>query len=107
MLAIGRALMTRPRLLLMDEPSLGLAPMLVKDVFTRIRQINMQGTTVIVAEQNARAALQIAHQAYVLVNGRIALHRPAMDLIQDPRVAALYLGGEFDGKGAAELTGGR
>ena len=107
MLAIGRALMTRPSLLLMDEPSLGLAPMLVKEVFKRIAHINAQGTTVVVAEQNARAALQVAHQAFVLVNGRIELHRPAAELVHDRRVAALYLGGNLDGESAAELTGGR
>lgn len=106
MVAIGRALMARPRLLMLDEPSLGLAPMLVREVFKRISLINSHGTTVIIAEQNARIALQAAHRALVLVNGCIAMQGQAAELQRDRRVAALYLGGEFDGKDSSEITGG-
>jgi branched-chain amino acid transport system ATP-binding protein len=77
MLTIGRALMSRPRLLLLDEPSLGLAPMLVKAIFETIREINARGTTILLVEQNARAALKIAHRAYVLETGRVVLSGPA------------------------------
>jgi branched-chain amino acid transport system ATP-binding protein len=107
MVAIGRALMARPRLLLLDEPSLGLAPMLVKEVFRRIMQINEQGTTVITAEQNARIALQVAKRAVVLVNGVVALEGKASDLRDDRRIAKLYLGGEVDEQSASEITGSR
>lgn len=107
MVAIGRALMARPRLLLLDEPSLGLAPMLVKEVFRRITQINEQGTTVITAEQNARIALRAAKRAVVLVNGAVALEGKASDLRDDRRIATLYLGGEFDGQSAREISGSR
>jgi len=92
MLAIGRALMVRPRLLLLDEPSLGLAPLLVQSIFQTIKEINAQGTTVLLVEQNARAALRLAHRAYVLETGRIALSGPANVLAQDPRVRRAYLG---------------
>jgi branched-chain amino acid transport system ATP-binding protein len=107
MVAIGRALMARPRLLLLDEPSLGLAPMLVKEVFRRITQINDQGTTVITAEQNARVALQAASRALVMVNGSVALEGKASDLLDDRRVVTLYLGGEFDGQKSSEIDGSR
>jgi len=107
MVAIGRALMARPRLLLLDEPSLGLAPLLVKEVFRRITQINSQGTTVIAAEQNARVALQAANRALVLVNGSVALEGKASDLREDRRVATLYLGGEFDGQSSSHVHGSR
>lgn len=107
MVAIGRALMARPRLLMLDEPSLGLAPMLVREVFKRISLINAHGTTVVIAEQNARIALQAAHRALVLVNGHIAMEGKASELLHDPRVAALYLGGEFDGQDSSKLTGSR
>jgi branched-chain amino acid transport system ATP-binding protein len=92
MLCIGRALMARPRLLLMDEPSLGLAPLLVKTIFGAIREINARGTTVLLVEQNARAALRIAHRAYVLETGRVALSGPAAELLRDERVRRVYLG---------------
>ncbi len=92
MLAIGRALMVKPRLMLLDEPSLGLAPLLVQSIFQTIKEINAQGTTVLLVEQNARAALKLAHRAYVLETGRIALSGPANVLAEDPRVRRAYLG---------------
>jgi branched-chain amino acid transport system ATP-binding protein len=93
MLAIGRALMAGPKVLLLDEPSLGLAPLLVKTIFQTIRQINETGVTVVLVEQNARAALKLAHRGYVLEVGRVALEGPAADLLADPRVQSAYLGG--------------
>lgn len=92
MLAIGRALMSSPRLLLLDEPSLGLAPLLVRAIFQTIREINRQGVTILLVEQNVRAALQLAHRAYVLETGRLALEGPAEELRRDPRVRKAYLG---------------
>ncbi len=92
MLAIGRALMSRPRLLLLDEPSLGLAPMLVRAIFETIKEINQQGVTILLVEQNARAALKLAHRAYVLETGRIVLSGPSHELMQDERVRKAYLG---------------
>ena len=92
MLAIGRALMGQPTLLIMDEPSLGLAPLLVSQLFDLIEQINRMGTTILLVEQNAAASLKIAHRAYVLESGRIALSGPAKDLLSDPRVREVYLG---------------
>jgi len=93
MLAIGRALMTRPRLMLLDEPSMGLAPLLVKEIFSIIQEINREGTTILLVEQNARMALQIAHRAYVLETGRIVLEGPARDLLDREEVKKAYLGG--------------
>jgi branched-chain amino acid transport system ATP-binding protein len=94
MLAIGRALMAKPRVLLLDEPSLGLAPLLVKAIFRTIREINEQtGVTVVLVEQNARAALKLAHRGYVMEVGRIVLEGPAAELASDPKVQAAYLGG--------------
>jgi len=90
MLAIGRALMAKPKLLMLDEPSLGLAPMLVQAIFDTIEEINRQGTT----EQNARAALRLAHRGYVLETGRIVLSGTAKELMQDERVRKAYLGEE-------------
>lgn len=92
MLAIGRALMSSPRLLLLDEPSLGLAPLLVRAIFQTIREINQQGVTILLVEQNVRAALQLAHRAYVLETGRLALEGRAEELRRDPRVRKAYLG---------------
>lgn len=92
MLAIGRALMSSPRLLLLDEPSLGLAPLLVRAIFQTIREINEQGVTILLVEQNVRAALRLAHRAYVLETGRLALEGTAEELRQDPRVRKAYLG---------------
>jgi len=93
MLSIGRGLMSRPRLLLLDEPSLGLAPKLVRLVFDTIKTINDQGTTILLVEQNAFAALQIAERGYVLGNGRIVLSGLAKDLASDEKVKKAYLGG--------------
>ena len=92
MLAIGRALMAEPAVLLLDEPSLGLAPLLVRQIFSIVREINAQGTTVVLVEQNAHQALSIAGRAYVLETGALALEGPAHDLALDPRVRAAYLG---------------
>ncbi|MGD2103523.1 MAG: ABC transporter ATP-binding protein [Anaerolineae bacterium] len=92
MLTIGRALMAQPRILMLDEPSLGLAPMLVKAIFDTIREINERGVTVLLVEQNARAALKIADRAYVLETGGIVLSGRAKDLLQDERVRKAYLG---------------
>ena len=93
MLAIGRALMAAPRILLLDEPSLGLAPLLVKTIFQTIREINGSGVTVVLVEQNARAALKLAHRGYVLEVGKIVLEDSAGALLADPRVQGAYLGG--------------
>ena len=93
MLALGRALMSRPELIMMDEPSLGLAPLLVREVFDIIRYINDQGKTVLLVEQNAFAALKIADYAYVLEVGEIVLEGPGAELIENPRVREAYLGG--------------
>jgi branched-chain amino acid transport system ATP-binding protein len=92
MLAIGRALMAEPRLLLCDEPSLGLAPLLVQQIFAILRAINQQGTTVVLVEQNARQALRVAQRAYVLETGALVLSGTAAELARDPRVRAAYLG---------------
>jgi len=93
MLAIGRALMSRPRLLMLDEPSLGLAPLLVQTIFSVIKEINAHGTTVLLVEQNARQALQIANRGYVLEVGRIAHEDTGENLMQSAAVQAAYLGG--------------
>ena len=92
MLAVGRALMTRPRLLMMDEPSLGLAPLVVKMIFNIIKEINADGTTVLLVEQNAKAALEAAHYGYVLETGRITFHGAGRELLADDRVRKAYLG---------------
>jgi branched-chain amino acid transport system ATP-binding protein len=93
MLAIGRALMAQPEVLLLDEPSMGLAPKLVSQIFEIIGEINAQGTTVLVVEQNAVQALSLAHRAYVLEIGRVSRSAPAADLLHDDSVRAAYLGG--------------
>lgn len=92
MLAIGRALMAKPRLLLLDEPSMGLAPILVDQIFSAIAALKREGLTIMLVEQNARAALFIADRAYVLETGRIAASGPASDIQSDPRVQEAYLG---------------
>lgn len=92
MLAIGRSLMSRPRVLLLDEPSMGLAPLLVQQIFQIIRAINAQGTTILLVEQNVQAALQVAHRGYVLETGRIVLSGDAQSLLTDPQVVDAYLG---------------
>jgi len=93
MLAIGRALMAKPKLLLLDEPSLGLAPMLVKDIFKIIKDINREGTTILLVEQNAFQALSIADYAYILETGRVVLSGTAQELKNDENVRKAYLGG--------------
>ncbi|HZN18306.1 MAG TPA: ABC transporter ATP-binding protein [Micromonosporaceae bacterium] len=92
MLTIGRALMSRPRLLLLDEPSMGLAPMLIQQIFGIITEINEQGTTILLVEQNAQQALRRAHRAYVLETGRIVRSGTADELLHDPAVKEAYLG---------------
>ncbi len=92
MLAVGRAMMTRPRILMMDEPSLGLAPLIVKDIFSIIRQLNQTGMTILLIEQNANAALRCAHHAYVLETGRITMSGTGEELLADKRVQDAYLG---------------
>jgi branched-chain amino acid transport system ATP-binding protein len=92
MLAVGRALMTQPRLLMMDEPSLGLAPLVVKMIFDIVREINRSGTTVLLVEQNAKAALEIADFGYVLETGRITLRGPGKELLANDGVRKAYLG---------------
>jgi branched-chain amino acid transport system ATP-binding protein len=94
MLAIGRAMMARPRLLLLDEPSLGLAPIIVKQIFDAIRMLNREeGLTVLLVEQNANHALKLAHRAYVMVNGKITLSGTGQELLKRPEVRAAYLEG--------------
>ncbi|AJE04640.1 ABC transporter ATP-binding protein [Geobacter pickeringii] len=92
MLAMGRALMSQPRLLLLDEPSMGLAPMLVEKIFEIIQEINKAGTTIMLVEQNAHMALSIAHRAYVLETGEVVLQGPAKELAENPEVRKAYLG---------------
>ncbi|MCL6560986.1 MAG: ABC transporter ATP-binding protein [Firmicutes bacterium] len=92
MLAMGRALMSRPTVLLMDEPSMGLAPMLVQEIFSIIQEINQNGTTILLVEQNAHMALSIAHRAYVLETGELVLAGSAKELANNPEVRKAYLG---------------
>jgi branched-chain amino acid transport system ATP-binding protein len=95
MLAIGRALMARPRVILLDEPSMGLAPMLIQQIFSIIKEINAQGTTVLLVEQNAAQALKAADQAYVLETGEIVRSGTGTELAGDDSVRAAYLGGDL------------
>ena len=92
MLAVGRSLMSRPEVLMLDEPSLGLAPLIVKEIFSIIQTLRETGVTIVLVEQNARAALAVADHGYVLEMGEISLHGPATQLAQDPRVIDTYLG---------------
>ncbi len=94
MLAIGRALMGSPRLLILDEPSLGLAPLLIKDIFKTLTKIREEGTTILIVEQNALATLKIADYAYVLELGKISMHGKAQELINDEKLISAYLGGK-------------
>ncbi len=93
MLAVGRALMSKARLLLLDEPSMGLAPLLVREIFRAIRRINRQGAAILLVEQNANLALEVAHRGYILETGEIVLSGPASELRHHPQVMAAYLGG--------------
>jgi len=93
MLVIGRALMGRPELLLLDEPSMGIAPLVVREIFNVIKQLNQSGVTVLLVEQNARAALKVAHHSYVLERGEIVLEGLAAELLDNPKVKEHYLGG--------------
>ena len=92
MLAMGRALMARPKVLLLDEPSMGLSPILVETIFQTIRDINVQGTTILLVEQNARMALRVAHRGYVIQAGQIVLHDSARELLRSDLVRKSYLG---------------
>jgi branched-chain amino acid transport system ATP-binding protein len=92
MLALGRALMSRPRLLMLDEPSLGLAPLIVREIFRIVQDLKRSGVSILLVEQNARAALQVADYGYVLETGSVALEGPAHELEHDPRIAETYLG---------------
>jgi len=96
MLAIARALMAQPRLLLLDEPSMGLAPLIVKEIMQTIVRLREQGTTVLLVEQNARAALNVADRAYVLETGRIVLEGTAQELLRDREVRRAYLGKDYE-----------
>ena len=98
MLALGRALMSRPRLLLLDEPSLGLAPLLVKEVFHIITRLNQRGVTILLVEQNAGAALKIAHYGYVLETGRVVLQGAGAELLANPQLQQAYLGEAVEAK---------
>jgi branched-chain amino acid transport system ATP-binding protein len=93
MLAVGRALMSRGKLLLLDEPSMGLSPILVRDIFRVLREINAAGTTILLVEQNAHLALQLAGRAWVLQNGRVEVTGSSAELAGDVRVREAYLGG--------------
>jgi len=92
MLAVGRALMSRPRLLMLDEPSLGLAPLVVREIFRIIERLRADGVSILLVEQNARAALEVADHGYVLETGEVRLEGPAAELAHDPRVIETYLG---------------
>jgi len=96
MLAIGRGLMARPRLLLMDEPLLGLAPLVIKEIMRTLRELRSRGQSILIVEQNAKAALAIADRAYVMEGGRVVLAGKAAELAEDPRVKAAYLGGHLE-----------
>jgi len=93
MLAIGRGMMARPKLLLLDEPSMGLAPILVEEIFSIIQEINSQGVSILLVEQNALMALSVAHRGYVLETGRIVLTGTGDELLHNPQVMQAYLGG--------------
>ena len=103
MLAVGRALMAKPRLLMLDEPSLGLAPLIVREIFRIISELRSRGVSILLVEQNARAALQVADYAYVLETGEVAMEGPASELAHDPRVIETYLG--LGGKHQERIAG--
>ncbi len=106
MLALGRGLMARPSLLLLDEPSLGLAPLVAREIFATVADLRDAGTTVLLVEQNARAALRLADRGYVLENGRVALAGPARELMADPTVQGIYLGQTVEEAGGTSAEGG-
>jgi branched-chain amino acid transport system ATP-binding protein len=93
MLAVGRALMSARKLMLLDEPSMGLAPLLMLSVFDALKEINQEGTTILIVEQNARMALKFAQRGYVLENGYLVLEGPSQELLENPEVKKAYLGG--------------
>ena len=101
MLALGRALMARPKLLMLDEPSLGLAPLIVREIFSIVAALKATGVSILLVEQNARAALQVADYGYVLETGDLAIEGPSEDLAANPRVAETYLGGRAAAAGGA------
>jgi branched-chain amino acid transport system ATP-binding protein len=101
MLAIGRALMARPKLMMLDEPSMGLAPLVVKDIFAIVKRISEEGTTVLLVEQNARSALRLASRGYVLETGRIVLQGTADELLSNRDVQRAYLGSDLDAENKA------
>ena len=103
MLAVGRALMAKPKLLMLDEPSLGLAPLIVREIFRIIVELKKRGVSILLVEQNARAALQVADYAYVLETGELKIEGPASELADDPRIIAAYLG--LGGKHQDKLAG--
>ncbi len=103
MLAVGRALMAKPKLLMLDEPSLGLAPLIVREIFRIIVELKRRGVSILLVEQNARAALQVADYAYVLETGEVKIEGPASELADDPRIIAAYLG--LGGKHQDKLAG--
>ncbi len=92
MLAVGRALMAKPKMILMDEPSMGLSPLLVKEIFSIIRELNKKGITMLLVEQNAKMALSVSNRAYVMETGKIIIEGSAGDLLKDDRVKKAYLG---------------
>jgi branched-chain amino acid transport system ATP-binding protein len=98
MLAIGRSLMSKPRLLLLDEPSLGLAPLFVREIFNHVTRLHQQGMTVLLVEQNARIALSVADRAYVLQTGEVRMEGPALELMEDPEIKRFYLGSQTGGQ---------
>ena len=104
MLAVGRALMCRPKVLMMDEPSLGLAPLIIKDIFNIIQEINRQGMTILLIEQNANMALKIADIAYVLETGRITMTGSGRDLLENPEIKAAYLGKKKENSSVSFFT---
>ena len=95
MLAVARALMGRPELLLLDEPSMGLAPLIVREIFSVVKRLNQAGTTVLLVEQNSRMALSVSHRAYAMTTGTVALEGKSRDLLQDDRIKSLYLGADI------------
>jgi branched-chain amino acid transport system ATP-binding protein len=102
MLALSRALMSRPRLLLLDEPSMGLAPLLVREIFAALADLNRQGTTILLVEQNANMALHVAHRAYLLETGTVVLEGASRELLSDPRVLKAYLGSAATAEGVVD-----